>query len=420
MKSVVERYLSASRSNLEVYLPSEQFEQWVFRVLQQCFPKLNLSLHPFRLRSADMITEFFETEGQNYVLFDLELSETLAELDYLAASSLPDLYSYVKIHLLFADSFRKNGNRNLARLFIAKAASQKDLLKNLRSATVRTAGFSISGTVVLLHELTHYALSSGDVYRNDWYTFCQNAITSFMRQLNAIVDTRNLDKLESLSGLSRQYIDQSGFFSQFTEMISAFNSNKVLHEEVTCDLFAAITFINLKAPVNFLETVEHKSIQLSLRELGDTFYKVVVTISNMQILSAIRQTAENITFNQQSETIGKELSEITLRHNILIYALTLVYKHLLKHLTFEENPGDPIQNLTAEQKEELFLRSVKQFIAKRDRLLLQPISNIISFLYEPDELTKAFQEEFGIEDGTFGDGFEWKDYDEIRKEVYKN
>jgi hypothetical protein len=418
MNPLLSRYLLNTRSNLKILDVTHAFKQWVPAIIATCFPKLHLQPVTLRIRSADLRAEFIATGGEQYLVFDQELAETLAELDYLVAKELPHIFIYVRAHLLLADCFRKHGNKRLAMFCLTKAREQAAILPQLRNATVVGPGYSISGLFVVLHELSHLALKDGKTYRNDWYEFIIRAVDSFIGQLKTIVTGEDLGRLETLTGGSFSDVDPAPLFRQLSHVTDVFERNQNLYQEVVCDIFAALTFINLKVPVSFLESTTHVTIPLNLRELGDTFYKSVVTLSNMQYLSAIRQIATNITKELTGDLLGDELSELTVRQNILIYALNLAYRHILLNVSLQPMNDDRIDRLSIEQKQQLFISSVRNYTKKRDLCLLQPLGDITAFFYSGTSFENEFLTTLGIAYHDYPGDLDFEKYDALRMEFY--
>jgi hypothetical protein len=158
-----------------------------------------------------------------------------------------------------------------------------------------------------------------------------------------------------------------------------------LEEELTCDLIAALAFVNFEAGTDCFRELTPPSMPLSVRQLGDIFYLAIKTGRYLQILTAIGQFGANVTAGM--DDLHRGIIEMTARTNVLTDLLLNVFQVQLGSSEFREKPdfGKP---LTHDQVKAIIHGSLAHLMKQHHERLLGPFETLTGFFVAADEFER--------------------------------
>jgi len=326
----VHRYLSATRHNLEVLPASQEFDDWVKRLLAGGYSEPSVDLSTIRIRSSGVRTEYVSIRDVHYMIIDQELSETLAELAFIRTMKPTEACIRERIYLLLADCFRLEGNLPYAMMALKKASRHIELVSWIRKVAVNNANSAIPGTITILHELAHILLKNnkdkGDPISSA-RRIIDHYLDSFKSLLIAYKNEENGEKKYAAE------INQLDYF------IKKLEDDTIFNEEAVCDVSAALAYINQKANADIWKGRISDDFPLTPHMLASGLVDSVKVITNMQLVATIRQFAKNIAKGEPKEVISRQLGDLWLRNDNLIQCLHVAYRFYLSSGQLAKPPG---------------------------------------------------------------------------------
>lgn len=406
------RYLNATRRDCRpVSGPEIEAARYV---AAKGFPEIPLGCDFVTIRSKGRRCEFRKIGSSSFVVLDLELSDRLMELDLLVqvGAMKPD-WAYTFFVTLLSDAFRQHRDLRRYRYCVLKVRGDTGSLRGIAALPKDGPPLHLAIAPVLLHELAHLVFRSGIGFVQNLQLLCRAALEKFAATSADVARTGRLPIQGGVTlGVPIESYDQERMKRQLDSYAATIRGNEELEEELTCDLIAALAFVNFEGGINCFEEITPSSLKLSKRQLGDIFYLALKTSRYLQILSGIAQFGSNVTAGV--DDLHRGLIEMTARTNALTHLLLNVFQAQVRAGEFAEKPdfGRPLSD---EQIASVMHRSIAHLVRQQHDHLLGPFEKLTEFFVTEEAFAEDEAKLLATLTGAVPDSFEA--IDELRREL---
>lgn len=289
------RYLNATRRDCQ-RVPGPEAD--AARVIaERGFPGIELGCEFVPIRSKGRRCEFRSVGSSSFVVLDLELSDRLMELDLLVqVGPMKKDWAYTFFVTMLGDAFRQHRDLQRYRYCVLKVRWDIESLRGLASLPKNGPPLHAAIAPVLLHELAHLVFRRGAPFVENLQALARVTLAKFANVSEECARTGRLPIEGGVTlGMPIQEYDQARLKHQLGLYVSTIRGNEELEEELTCDIIAALAFVNFESGINCFEEITPRTMSLSKRQLGDVFYLAIKTSRYLQIMSGIGQFGANVT-----------------------------------------------------------------------------------------------------------------------------
>ena len=281
--------------------------------------------------------------------------------------------------LLLADGFRSSNNTRYYAACMGSLLPRVAEISNARRAALTTPAFSAASVVVLLHELAHQVLRT---LPNDTSIWREMAIHAIAKVTAALQNSEMRDR--AIQDAQRFGLEHDKATTQIETYLARLQSSPKLHEELTCDLLAAVSFLNLQTPANILTDCDQGPTGMSTKEVGDALFVAHGTLQNLQLISATEEIAATaLDPLRQRGAPGPTFLEYTSRSSGLVFLLS----NLLQSWCDTGSLNDDLAKRIA-GGESHFLTAIAQRNAARQRTLLDPLEVLDGILIDENRFAQ--------------------------------
>jgi hypothetical protein len=397
------RYLNATRRDCQ-RVSGPEIEAAKFAAAR-AFPGIDFGCDFVTIRSKGRRCEFRKTGNSSFVILDLELSDRLMELDLLVqVGAMKPGWAYTFFVTLLGDSFRQHRDLRRYRYCVLKVRGDVESLRGLASLPKDGPPLHVAIAPVLLHELAHIVFRSGAAFVDELRLYCSTTLEKFARVSEKVAETGQLPIKPGVTlGTPIGEYDLVRMKRQLGSYVSAIRGNEELEEELTCDLIAALAFVNFEGAINCFEEITPSKLSLSKRQLGDVFYLAIKTSRYLQILAGIAQFGSNVV--ARSDDLDRGVIEMTARTNALTDLLINVFQAQLAAGEFPDKPGFE-KPLTNEQIATRMHHSLGHLMRQHHDHLLGPFEKLTGFFVSDEEFAEDEARLAAAFRGVFPDSFE--------------
>lgn len=346
-----------------------------FREFAPLFPTLRIHSLPGTLWEV-----LRDSKGQPNLIADDELVASLAELRNLSFPDATIESGYDRMILLLADGFRTRGDLRRFASCLGWAVPRAEQIAASRIAAINSAAYSAESLVILFHEMAHHVLN---VVPADLATTWRAMSAAALEKIVAALEHSELRE-QAMQDMLRSGLSSEHAENQINTYLTAIQSSPKLTEELTCDLLAAIGFLNLKTPTNLLTQFESGPTETTTKEVGDAFFVAHGAIQNMQLLVAAEEIAA--TARDPLRLRGfphQEILELTARSSALVHLLANFLRAWCTQRTLQDSWSARIAN-----GEPAFERAIEKRNAIRTRTLLDPLETLDGCLIDEDRFVE--------------------------------
>jgi hypothetical protein len=137
------------------------------------------------------------------------------------------------------------------------------------------------------------------------------------------------------------------------------------------------------------------STGLTLRQLGDALLTAINTLKNMQLLTAIEEFASDLA-KRRGGILGTQMIDLTARSNVLVFLLESAFKVIGVDSGAVTESGFG-RDLTDDEKEVLFHRSLRARFQRHTERLLNPFEELTEFFLNQSRVASEYRDLFGSE-----------------------
>lgn len=262
----IEQSLTISRVRWFTRCASPEWTAWLTEAARAAFREFAPRFTAQRIHSVpgNVWEVLRDSAGLPCLIADDELISSLAELRELAAGRCAIERGYDRMVLLLADGFRSRGDIQRFAVCLGWALPRQREIIAGRAEAMKTAGFSAEALVILFHELAHHVLLGNPELAAVWREL---SATSLQKILGALRQSELREQAVqdiTASGLSRQQAE-----AQMDTYLETLQSSAKLTEELTCDLLAAVGFVNLQTPRHLIADLDAGPGPMATKEVGD-------------------------------------------------------------------------------------------------------------------------------------------------------
>ena len=361
--------------------PATDWSPWVARTSAAAYRDWSPQLPIIRIQSlpGTLWEVLQDCAGRRHLIADDELVITLAELRLLSSGTAAIDSGYDHMMLLLADGFRGFGNMRYYAACMGSLLPRLTDISNARRAALAAPAFSAGSVVVLLHELAHQVLRALPEATSIWRELALHAIAKVAAALqNSEMRDRAIRDAEGFG------LEHDKASAQIETYLARLQSSPKLHEELTCDLLAAVSFLNLQTPANILTKVDQGPVGMSTKEVGEALFVAHGTLQNLQLVAAAEEIAATVLDPLRQRGIpGPTLLEFTARSSALVFLLNNVLQSWCDTGALCDELAKRIAG-----GESQFLSAVAKRNSARQRALLGPLEVLDGILIDEERFVQ--------------------------------
>jgi hypothetical protein len=359
--------LDLSRSRWVTRQQAAEWSTWVTRTSQEAFRDLSPRLDVLRIHSlpGTLWEVLHDSEGQPWLIADTELALSLAELRLLSVGSADRDSALDRMMLLLADGFRSCGNTRHYAACVGTLLPRSERIVALRRAATATPGNSADAVILLLHELAHQVQNAHPDATRRWR---EAAVVALYKIAAAVSDSPMREGLV-------QKAKERGFARAGAKVDSSLSKLHVtprLHEALTCDVLAALGFLNLRTASHLLADPDRGPQGLSTQDVSDAFCVAHGALQNLHLIAEAREIAESALDSTRRRGVpAVAFLELTVRSSALAHILG----DLLSRWCVERKLTDDLAKRIAGGEAQL-VSAVAKRSKLRQRTLLEPLEEL--------------------------------------------
>jgi hypothetical protein len=368
------RQLDATRQRWISRQGGADWSGWVARMSAQAFRELAPTLGVIRIHSVPGThwEVLKDSDGKPWLIADHEYVASLAELRLLSAAGAGLDRAYDRMALLLADGFQSCGNVRHHVACMGWLVQRVPEIVAFRRAAMAPEAHSAEALIVLLHEMAHHVLPAHPGPMQVWRDAAMLAIEKIAEALAEGPLREGL--LRQAQGLG---LDQEKAATQLEAYLGELRSRSLLREELTCDLLAALGFLNLRSGRNVLEDPQNGPDGVTTQEVGDAFLTAHGAIQNMQLISSAHEIAATaLDPVRQRGTPDATFLQFTARSGALVHILSQLLRHwcaagsLQDELAGRIAAGVPVLTRSVDKRNEVRKRALLEPLEELDRNLI--------------------------------------------------
>ena len=385
----IKRYLNATRPQLEILSERQEVEAWVRETISHAHPGMDLSPKLLRIRSRKKRWEYRNKGDEIYIIADMALVEVVSVLFNLHSRQANSNFCHAYLYTLMADSFREQYDISRYAFCVLKAVEQQEALRRLKEMAVQQSGYSTAFIFALLHEIAHLIVNAKLPNYIAFQEMCKFAIDKHSKWIDEfLVGLNDTELFTASTGKLLEEVDRVQLFHQNKSHIGSAEHSESLEHEVTCDVIAAVSFLNVGAKVNFFDNDFPDRLPISVKEAGDALYRAESILASLQFISFLSDFCKNVAGSNPFADISKSGFEMDCRKAVVGFALECFFQSITRDLKFSSNSS--FDNLTQIQKERIFSASISKLNHFFNERIYAPFDELQSIFTEPEKFESEF------------------------------
>lgn len=371
--------LEASRIHWIERPMGPEWHEWLVRTAHNAYRGRAPEFSSLRIHSLPgCLWEVIESSnGEHCLIADDELTATLAELRLLSLPGATPDAGYDKSILMLADAFRASGDIHRYAVCMGWALPRTQNILRLRTAAFNKSGNSAETMLVLLHEVAHRVLGTGNNDSAVWRQICSDGVEKLLFSLSQGGQHRNL----ALSDSMRFGLDAMQAERQIATYLDHLRGNSQLLEELTCDLLAVMAFLNLNSLADVIGNPDIGPTGMTTKQVGDALLAAHGAIQNMQLLTSVQTIAASASLpaEERVRVPDRSCAELTARSSVLVFLISNLMQFwcIQGHLRSEWPTGVP-------NAKGALLHAIERRNTLRTTVLLAPLEDIDGIFHEPE------------------------------------
>jgi hypothetical protein len=378
----IERLLQAAYPGHRRQSNEAALRDYARKLKAKAFPQFSTPLEFIFLNSRRRSCRQAFDGDQGFIIVDQGQATLMAVEDFvLRGNSFAAEDSLTLLQIAFAEAFEHNGEKEHALICTLRALAQGPRLTNLLRTTFADAGHSTVGVFLLLHEMAHFAVDTGQPFTKPVWATVSDTLEDHCRtnlEYADIIERGGAlppDVETSVQGQSAEA--RAVMARQMREHVGFVRNNREVLRETSCDYLATVAMLTWRSGIDALTAESPTGGTLTARNVGDVMALGLRVSRLLMLRHFIELTAENIARQEDPSRLSNPFSEITARHNVLVNLMLHLFEKIMATWTFAE-PVDSVAYVKA------FRRDVEITNARSADRLLKQVEEIGTDHREPD------------------------------------
>jgi hypothetical protein len=316
------------------------------RTAADAFPDLNISLDYVFIKSRRRHTEQIPMSSGGAIVIDDKLSSLLLIHDTLlqAPSYLPES-GLALMMVPYAEAFYREDAPERALLAATMALEHASLLRGMQKFAASLPGTSSIPLFLLLHEIAHFAVDSGQPFAQPRIGDVRQSLTAQLHAVRGI--SRRLEGGDALADLDVSFgpgssPERETMTAQTKAYLHQIAGDEQVVREASCDFVALDGLARLRLK-DCWDQDRQTIIGLTYREFADTLLIALRACRLLMGQEFLLQTVGNIVRAEDPTLVQKSFSHQMMRFNIITNLALEVFDTAVGSIGFSTpyRAGDP-------------------------------------------------------------------------------